>query len=86
MGDQEGILAKSVASKDPTPSQFAMARERWVRMLRSLPERHRQVIRMRLMGRSTGAIATTLGVSERTVQRVIDRITEAADDGQFDEP
>ena len=83
IADIQKTLPDSLASRDPTPSQFAIARERWVRMLRRQPERHRQVIRMRLMGRTTGSIAKTLGISERTVQRVMDRITEAADNEQL---
>lgn len=82
MGDLEET--GRLKSKEPTPSQFAIARERWVRMLEAQPERHRQVIRLRLMGRSNRSIATTLGVSERTVKRVLDRVTETTGDEQID--
>jgi RNA polymerase sigma-70 factor (ECF subfamily) len=65
-----------LASKDPTPSQFAIARERWLAMLQSQPERDRQVIRLKLMGRSYASIAKRMEVSERTVRRIIDRLME----------
>jgi RNA polymerase sigma factor (sigma-70 family) len=71
-----------LASRDPTPSQFAIARERWVRLLQAQPERHRQVVRLKLMGRTHRSIAGQLGVSEKTVQRVLDRLTEGTHDEQ----
>lgn len=61
-------------SRDPTPSQIAIARERWVRMLRDQPVQHQQIIRQRLMGRTNPSIAANLGISERTVRRVIERL------------
>lgn len=71
-----------LASRDPTPSQFAIARERWVSMLRAQPAHYRQVIRLKLMGKTNRSIANQLGMSERTVHRVLDRITESPEDSQ----
>ena len=68
--------ATPLESRDPTPSQFAIARERWVQLLQSQPERDRQIIRLRLMGKTNRSIAQELQISERTVRRVIDRMTE----------
>jgi RNA polymerase sigma-70 factor (ECF subfamily) len=75
-----------LASRDPTPSQFAIARERWVSMLRAQPAHHRQVIRLKLMGKTNRSIATQLGLSERTVGRVLDRLMEEPGDEQVREP
>jgi RNA polymerase sigma factor (sigma-70 family) len=69
---------RKLASREPTPSQFAMARERWVQLIHEQPEQHRQVVRLKLMGRTHRAIAEQLGISERTVKRVLDRLTERA--------
>jgi FixJ family two-component response regulator len=69
-------------SREPTPSQFAIARERWLQLLQAQPERHRQVVRLRLMGRTHRSIAGQLGVSEKTVQRVLERLTEGTHDEQ----
>ena len=66
-------------SRDPTPSQFAMARERWVRLLQDQSDRDRQIIRLKLMGKTHRSIAQQLGVNEKTVKRVLDRLTEASD-------
>lgn len=66
----------SLESREPSPSQFAIARERWVQMLQSQPERDRQIIRLRLMGKTNHSIAEALKISERTVRRVLDRMTE----------
>ena len=62
-----------IASRSPTPSQFAIARERWMGMLANQPERERQVMRLKLMGRSNRSIATQLELSERTVRRILER-------------
>ena len=68
--------AEELPSKAPTPSQFAIARERWLSMLRAQPERERQVIRLKLMGRSFASIAKRMEMNERTVRRIIDRLME----------
>jgi RNA polymerase sigma factor (sigma-70 family) len=60
-----------IIGRDATPSQFAMAREHWQRMLHERPVVHQEVIRRRLMGQTYESIAATLGISERTARRVI---------------
>jgi RNA polymerase sigma factor (sigma-70 family) len=68
-------------SREPSPSQFAIARERWMRLLQAQPEHYRQVIRLKLMGKTNRSIAQQLGVNEKTVKRVLDRLTEITHDG-----
>ncbi len=84
LGDVEQAGGR-LKSREPTPSQFAMARERWMGILESQPERHRRIIRLRLMGKTNRSIAQQLGLSERTVQRVLDRLTEAGTDETVDD-
>lgn len=62
------------ASREPRPSQVAMARERWNRMMAGQPDHYHVVMRMRLMGKTQRSIAAHLGVSEKTVQRVMDQL------------
>jgi RNA polymerase sigma factor (sigma-70 family) len=68
--------SKTLKSREPSPSQMAIVRERWVRLLQNQPERHRQVVRLRLMGKTQRSIAQHLGLSEKTVQRVLDQLTK----------
>lgn len=60
--------------RDPTPSQVAIARERWSSMLAQRSDLHQQIIRLRLSGASFEAIATELAINERTARRVIDQL------------
>lgn len=60
-----------------SPSQFAMARERWEEMVEQLPEKYRQMIQLRYEGMSLEEIAAVLGVNERTVRRLFQRIADA---------
>lgn len=62
------------ASREPRPSQVAIARERWTRMIESQPEHYRAVMRLRLMGKTQRSIAAHLGLSEKTVQRVMEQL------------
>jgi RNA polymerase sigma factor (sigma-70 family) len=71
---------RQLKSREPTPSQFAIARERFLRLLKAQPVQYQQVIRLRLMGKTNRDIAQELGVSEKTVKRVLDRLTEATQD------
>ena len=63
-------------SRDPRPSQMAIARERWIQMLHDQPEHYRQVMRLRLMGRTQRSIAVRLGLSEKTVHRVLEALSK----------
>ena len=60
-----------------TPSQFAIARERWLRILTDEPENCRAIVKMRLAGETHQAIAAQLGISKRTVQRVLKRLDKS---------
>lgn len=59
-----------------TPSQLAMARERWEQLLVGLPARHREIVRLRLEGRTFEEIGEELQVNERTARRVLSQVTE----------
>ncbi len=60
------------AGYQPTPSQVAVARERWQRIVAGQPDRHRQVLYMRYMGETYEDIAEKLGLHERTVRKIVD--------------
>lgn len=60
--------------EEGTPSQIAMARERWTLMISAESERDRDVLRMRMGGASYSEISEQLGIHERTVRKIIGRI------------
>lgn len=62
---------EGVASREPSPSQVAIVREEWKRMLDELPPQHREVLALRLKGRTHESIAKQLNISPKTVQRVL---------------
>ena len=73
--DREGAtLVAAVASKEPTPSEFAIAHERWEQLMRDQPDRYRKIIELRIQGESQKDIANRLDISDKTVQRVLARL------------
>lgn len=66
--DGEG---ERIAGRVATPSQFAIARERWQEMLRQGSPEEQEVLRRRMRGDTFENIADSLGISTRTVQRVV---------------
>ena len=52
---------------DPSPSQFAMAREKWNQLLAGQPEHYQAILRLRYAGESIDNIASELNVNEQTV-------------------
>lgn len=55
----------------PRPSQVAVARERWNRLVDEQPERYREIVRMRFMGMSFAEIGRRLDVDESRVRQIV---------------
>ncbi len=73
--DQDGApIVDSAPSRDPTPSDVAMARERWEGMMRDQPSHYRSIVVLRMHGNTHQDIANQLNVSDRTVRRVLNRL------------
>jgi RNA polymerase sigma-70 factor (ECF subfamily) len=66
-GDQEEVLAAG-----DTPSQVAQAHETYDRLRELLPEDRRVILELKAAGYSCREIGDRLGISERTVQRVLE--------------
>jgi RNA polymerase sigma factor (sigma-70 family) len=64
---------EEVVHLGPPPSQYAMARERWKQFVATQPERNRKILELRISGETYRDIARKLGISERTVRRVVQR-------------
>lgn len=78
---RERPLPSMDASDDPamwdhnaSPSQWAIARERWDEIMRDQSPEHQRIIQMRVAGDTFEEIGTKLGINERTARRVIDRL------------
>ena len=54
-----------------SPSQMAVAKERFERMIDGLSLRHQRILGLRIAGASYVQIATELGLHERTVRKVV---------------
>lgn len=57
----------------PTPSQVAVAREHWRRMLANQPEKVQHMLAMRYMGETYEQIGDKMGMHERTVRKIIEQ-------------
>jgi RNA polymerase sigma-70 factor (ECF subfamily) len=67
-----------------TPSQIAQAAEVLGRLRALVPEERRVVLELKAEGMSSRDIAVRLGVSERTVQRLIEDLRRRAEGESFD--
>lgn len=72
-GDRETTLASG-----DTPSELAQARETFDRLSRLLPEDRRVILELKAAGYSCGEIGDRLGLSERTVQRILEELRNRA--------
>lgn len=71
-----GGSAVGPAGRDPTPSQFAVAGERWADLMRRLPEGQRAVLERLRDGHTHEEVAAMLNVSVRTVERIVRRLKD----------
>jgi RNA polymerase sigma-70 factor (ECF subfamily) len=70
--------AGNVAAREPTPSQLAVAQEQWEQLLQGHPPRHQRILILVRQGYTQQQIAQELGVDERTVRRVVRKLTPEA--------
>lgn len=61
-------------AREPTPAEAAMLTETVEHLLRRLEGRERQVLVLSLQGYSVAEISAQIGRTERTVQRVLERV------------
>jgi RNA polymerase sigma-70 factor (ECF subfamily) len=65
-----------VMADDPTPSEAAMLAETVENLMRSLEPRDRQILELSLQGQAAPQISATVGCTERTIYRVLERVKE----------
>lgn len=68
--------AAALAAREPSPSQVAVANDEWRRLLADLPARYRRMLELLREGHTQKDIARELGVNEKTVRRLLDRLNE----------
>lgn len=73
-GSRDLGLTEAEGGPDPTPSQFAIADERWRTISESLPEEHVAVVERLRQGFTQQEIAEQTGWSLRTVNRILQRV------------
>ena len=76
----ESEISETSERRGDTPSQIAIARERWQSMIDGEPERNRQILRMRMNGATFLEISESLGIHERTARQVIRELATANSD------
>ena len=72
-GDTSGFQA---TAPDPTPAEAAMVSDTLQELMKGLDPSDQQILTMRLQGHTTAEIADEVGLSERTVFRVLDTIKD----------
>ena len=76
----EGGYSNDLEAPLETPSQVVQARETLERLQDLVPEDRRQILSLKAEGYSCREIGERIGLSERTVQRVIDTLRDRVRD------
>ena len=68
------------ATKSPemSPSHVAMAREEWERLMQRQSKRDQEILVMRFGGATYVDISQRLGINERTVRKIVERLTRSS--------
>jgi RNA polymerase sigma factor (sigma-70 family) len=66
--------AAELAARQPTPSQVAVANEEWHRLIDELPAHYQRMLELLRAGHTQREIAQELGVNEKTIRRVIEKL------------
>jgi RNA polymerase sigma factor (sigma-70 family) len=66
--------AVKLADVQPTPSQVAMAKEKWDELKNRVDRPARRILELLRKGLTPAEVAQKLGVNERTVRRVVGRL------------
>ena len=69
----------ALTARQPSPSQIAVARERWFQLLDDQPRHYRRIIELRYAGVTYREIADRLGFDESTVRRAVRKILREQD-------
>ena len=76
----DGDRPRDLEGRDDSPSEVAQGHEALDRLRALMPEDRREIVELKARGLSSRDIAERLGVSERTVQRVIEDLRRRLDE------
>jgi RNA polymerase sigma factor (sigma-70 family) len=76
LDDSSENVGACLRSPDPDPSDVAIARERYEQFLQDKPEHYQQIIKLSMGGHKQRDIAIQVGVDERTVRRVLNKLCQ----------
>jgi DNA-binding NarL/FixJ family response regulator len=74
--DSSAADARELHTRGPTASQVAIAREEWQRAQDSATPREERIVNWIRRGQSLENIAREIGVSVKTIRRVLERIRQ----------
>ncbi len=74
--DSTAVDAREVKARGPTASQVAIAKEEWQRAQDSAVPREERIVNWIQRGQSLESIAREIGVSVKTIRRVLERIRQ----------
>jgi RNA polymerase sigma-70 factor (ECF subfamily) len=72
--DDSRLEPDAIAATGPTPSEVAIARETWDRLIAGQSTQHQRVVELRFSGSTFPEIAEEVGIHERTARKVIERL------------
>lgn len=70
------LTNQEIVSSNPSPVDYAIARERWDCLLKDQPSHYRHIIHLRLQGYTFQDIGKTVHLDERTVRRFIQKLLQ----------
>jgi RNA polymerase sigma-70 factor (ECF subfamily) len=66
--------ARKVVARQPSPSELAVADERWDQLLAGQSPQNRRILELLRLGKTHREVAAEVGVSEKTIQRLIRKL------------
>lgn len=72
----DSLATFEALTREPTPAEAAVMTESLSELFATLDARDRSILEMKLQGESVAEISEALGCTERTVQRVLQRVRE----------
>jgi RNA polymerase sigma factor (sigma-70 family) len=72
----DSATSADLPARDPTPSEAAVLTETLEQLVRGLSERDRAVLELHLQGCEVAEISASVGRSQRTVRRTLERIRQ----------
>jgi RNA polymerase sigma-70 factor (ECF subfamily) len=85
-GDDEQDVVLNLASREPSPEEAAELLDQLEHFLAQLRPEDRQILELRMQGFSTLEIAQQLGITDRKIRRLMERIRGLANRDTFPPP